>query len=237
MDDKTIFRGTRTIDMTDGVDQGLRSYMVSVFNYMALGLGITGFVSFATANSPQLMAAIWGSGLHWVVMLAPLAMVFFLSFKINSLSAATAQLLFLVYSGLMGLSLSFIFMVFHLPSIARVFFITASVFAAMGLYGYTTKKDLSSMGSFLFMGLMGIVIASLVNMFMHSTAMQFVISVVGVLVFTGLTAYDVQSIKSLYYEQDAAETMSKKAIIGALRLYLDFINLFMSLLQLFGDRR
>jgi FtsH-binding integral membrane protein len=237
MDDNTIYRSKRTIDMTDGVDQGLRSYMISVFNYMAIGLALTGFVAFTVSNSPQMMAAMWGSGLHWVIMLAPLAMVFFLSFKINTLSFATAQMLFFVYSGLMGLSLSSIFMVFKLGSIAQVFFITSSVFAAMSLYGYTTKRDLSGMGSFLFMGLIGIVIASLVNMFLHNSVMQLVISVIGVIVFTGLTAYDIQQIKSIYYEGDGAETLGKKAIIGALRLYLDFINLFISLLQIFGERR
>ena len=237
MDDRTVYRNQRTIDMTDGVDQGLRAYMIQVFNYMAIGLGITGIVAFALSNSPQLMAAIWGTGLHWVVMLAPLAMVFFLSFKINTLSFATAQLLFFVYAGMMGLSLSSIFLVFTGQSITRVFFITSSVFAAMSLYGYTTKRDLTGMGSFLFMGVIGIVIASLVNMFFKSSLMQLVISVIGVIVFTGLTAYDVQQIKEVYYEQDATDTMAKKAIIGALRLYLDFINLFISLLQLFGDRR
>lgn len=237
MDDRTVYRNQRTIDMTDGVDQGLRAYMIQVFNYMAIGLGITGIVAFALSNSPQLMAAIWGTGLHWVVMLAPLAMVFFLSFKINTLSFATAQLLFFVYAGMMGLSLSSIFLVFTGQSITRVFFITSSVFAAMSLYGYTTKRDLTGMGSFLFMGVIGIVIASLVNMFFKSSVMQLVISVIGVIVFTGLTAYDVQQIKEVYYEQDATDTMAKKAIIGALRLYLDFINLFISLLQLFGDRR
>jgi FtsH-binding integral membrane protein len=237
MDDRTLYKNQRTIDMTDGVDQGLRAYMIQVFNYMALGLGITGLVAFTLSNSPQLMATIWGTGLQWVVILAPLAMALFLSFKINSLSFATAQLLFFVYAGLMGLSLSSIFLVFTGQSITRVFFITSSVFAAMSLYGYTTKRDLTGMGSFLLMGVIGIVIASLVNMFLKSSVMQFVISVIGVIVFTGLTAYDVQQIKEVYYEQDAQDTMGKKAIIGALRLYLDFINLFISLLHLFGDRR
>ncbi len=237
MDDKKIFGQTRTIDMSHGIDQGLRSYMLNVFNYMAIGLGMTGLTAFALSNSPEMMAAIWGTGLKWVVMLAPLAMVFFLSFKITSLSFSSAQLLFFIYAGLMGLSLSSIFMVFTGQSITRVFFITASLFGAMSLYGYTTKRDLTSMGSFLFMGLIGIIIASLVNLFLHSSAMQFVISVLGVIIFTGLTAYDVQDIKALYHDMDASDTMGKKAIIGALRLYLDFINLFISLLQLLGDRR
>ncbi len=237
MDNRMVSRSSRTIDMTDGVDQGLRAYMITVFNYMALGLGITGLTAFALSHSPQMMAVIWGTGLKWVVIFAPLAMVFFLSFRISALSFASAQMLFFIYSALMGLSLSSIFMVFTGQSVTRVFFITASVFGAMSLYGYTTKRDLTGMGSFLFMGLIGVVIASLVNMFLHSSAMQFVISVLGVVIFTGLTAYDVQEIKSLYYDQDEAETIGKKALIGALKLYLDFINLFISLLHLFGERR
>jgi len=237
MDDRSMFRGPRTIDMSGDIDQGLRAYMINVFNYMAIGLGITGLVAFALASSPEAMAAIWGSGLKWLVIFAPLIMVFFLSFKISSLSFPTAQMLFFAYAGLMGLSMSVIFMVFTGTSIARVFFITAAVFGSMSLYGYTTKRDLTGMGSFLFMGLIGIIIASLVNMFLQSSAMQFVISVAGVLVFTGLTAYDVQEIKAMYYELDESDIMAKKALLGALRLYLDFINLFMSLLQLFGERR
>lgn len=237
MDHRTISRKTRVIGAQDGIDQGLRAYMISVFNYMAIGLGITGLTAFAFASSPELMAAIWGSPLKWVVMLAPLGMVFFISFKINTLQASTAQGLFLVYSLLMGLSLSYIFIVFTGQSVARVFFITSALFASMSLFGYTTNRDLTAMGSFMMMGVIGIIIASLVNMFFKSSAMQFMISVIGVIVFTGLTAYDVQAIKSVYYESDDSETISKKAVIGALRLYLDFINLFISLLQILGDRR
>lgn len=237
MDDNTIYRKTRTIDVTSDVDQGLRTYMISVFNYMAMGLGLTGIVAFALASNPQAMAAIWGSGLKWVAIFAPVALVFFLSFKVATLSFQTAQALFFAYAALMGVSLSSILWVFTGESVARVFFITASVFAGMSLYGYTTKRDLSGFGSFLFMGLIGIVIASLVNLFLQSSMMQFIISIVGVLVFTGLTAYDVQEIKSVYYERDAEETLSKKALIGALKLYLDFINLFISLIHLFGERR
>lgn len=237
MDDNSMFKGPRTVGIDSDIDQGLRAYMINVFNYMALGLGTTGLVAFALASSPEAMNAIWGSGWKWVVIFAPLAMVFFLSFKIATLSFPTAQLLFFIYAGLMGLSMSIIFQVFTGTSIARVFFITASLFGAMSLYGYTTKRDLTAMGSFLFMGLIGVIIASLVNMFLHSTAMQFVISVLGVIIFTGLTAYDVQDIKSMYHEMDASDTMAKKALLGALRLYLDFINLFMSLLHIFGERR
>lgn len=237
MDDQTFFRKTRVIDAADGIDQGLRTYMIRVFNYMAMGLGITGFMAFAFSSSPELMLAVWGSPLKWVVMLAPLAMVFFLSFKLNTLSFGTAQGLFFGYSLLMGLSLSFIFIVFTGQSVARVFFITSSLFASMSLYGYTTNRDLTAMGSFMMMGVFGIIIASLVNIFFQSSVMQLVISVIGVVVFTGLTAYDVQAIKAVYYEHDDHESMGKKAIIGALRLYLDFINLFMSLMHILGDRR
>lgn len=227
-----------------GIDQGLRSYMLGVYNYMTIGLAITGLfalgiANFAVDSSGQLTAlgqAIYLSPLKWVVMLAPLGMVMFLSFRIQSMSAATAQLTFWVYAAVMGVSLSSIFMVYTGGSIARVFFITAASFGALSLYGYTTKKDLSAWGSFLFMGLIGIVIASLVNIFLESSALQFAISVIGVLVFAGLTAYDTQQIKEMYYEGDDSEVAAKKSIMGALRLYLDFINLFLMLLQLFGNR-
>lgn len=235
-DDRTTWRDTRAFAGTD-IDAGLRSYMVRVFNYMAMGLALTGVVAFWTASSPAMMHAIFQTPLMWVVLLAPLAMVFFLSFKIDSLSFSTAQTIFWVYAALMGLSISSIFLIYQLPSIARVFFITAATFGAMSLYGYTTKKDLTGWGSFLFMGLIGIIIASLVNIFLKSSAMQFIISVIGVLVFTGLTAYDTQQIKEMYYEGDGEAVMGKKALMGALRLYLDFINLFLMLLRLFGDRR
>lgn len=219
------------------IDQGLRSHMISVYNYMALGLTITGLVAFFASNSQELMMAIFGTPLKWVVMLAPFIMVFMLSARIGSMSFSSAQITFWVYAGLMGLSLSAIFLVFTGESIAKLFFITASVFGAMSLYGYTTKKDLSEFGSFLMMGVIGIVIASLVNIFLKSSAMQMTISVIGVLVFTGLTAYDTQTIKEMYLDSDDSETAGKKAILGALNLYLDFINLFISLLQLFGERR
>jgi FtsH-binding integral membrane protein len=171
------------------------------------------------------------------VILAPLAFVFALSFGIERMSAATAAILFVIYAAAMGLSLGGIFLVFTGASIARVFFITAATYGAMSLYGYTTRADLSKFGAFLFMGLIGIVIASLVNIFVRSDGFQFVISIVGVIVFVGLTAYDTQRIKQMYLESDSEETAGKKAIIGALALYLDFINLFMLLLQLFGQRR
>jgi len=224
-------------------DVGLRQYMLGVYNRMTAALVLTGLIAYGTT----LMAvqdgaltsfgmAIYGSPLKWVVMFAPVAMVFFLSARIQSMSLAGAQIAFYVYAGLMGLSLSSIFLVFTGESIARVFFIAAATFGGTSLYGYTTKRDLSKFGSFLFMGLIGIFIASIVNIFIGSTALQFAISVIGVLVFTGLTAYDTQAIKEMYNELDGSDVAGKKAIMGALRLYLDFINLFIMLLQLFGNR-
>ena len=221
----------------EAVDAGLRSHMLRVYNYMASGLALTGVVAALAASSDTLMEAIYGTPLRWVVMLAPLALVFFLSFRINKMRASTAQAVFWGYSALMGLSLSFIFLAYTGTSITRVFFITAGTFAGMSLWGYTTKKDLTGFGSFLFMGLIGICIAGFVNIFLQSSMMQFVVSVLGVLIFVGLTAYDTQKIKEAYWEADSGEVAGKKAIMGALTLYLDFINLFLMLLRLFGDRR
>ncbi len=237
------------------IDQGLRSYMLSVYNYMALGLAITGAAALgiymlSVTTDPSLAAgrvaggimltqfgyALFVSPLKWLVMLAPLAAVFFLSFRIERMSVSAAQITFWVYAGLVGVSLATIFLVYTHESIVRVFFITAASFGALSLYGYTTQRDLSGMGSFLMMGLFGIIIASLVNIFLGSTMLQFIVSVVGVLVFAGLTAYDTQRIKEMYFAGDDTAVMGKKAIMGALALYLDFINLFMMLLQLFGNR-
>jgi FtsH-binding integral membrane protein len=218
------------------IDVGLRSYMLRVYNYMCIGLALTGAVAFAASTSGELMNAIHGTALRWVVMLAPLGFVFFLSARIHSMKAATAQTMFWVYAGLMGLSLSYIFLAFTGESIVRVFFITAGAFAGLSLYGYTTKKDLSGMGTFLVMGLIGIIIASVVNIFVESSGLHFVISVLGVLIFAGLTAYDTQRIKAIYAEGDHSETHEKKAIMGALTLYLDFINMFIFMLQFFGNR-
>ena len=173
----------------------------------------------------------------WVVMLAPLGVVFYMSFGIAKMSSSKAQAAFWVFAALMGASLSSIFLVYTGESITRVFFITAGTFAAMSIYGYTTKKDLTKLGSFLMMGLIGIIIASIVNIFMKSTMMYFVISIIGVLIFVGLTAYDTQKIKNMYLVSDSGEVMGKKAVMGALTLYLDFINLFIMLLRLFGQRR
>lgn len=219
-----------------GIDVGLRSYMLRVYNYMCIGLALTGAVAFAASTSPELMNLVHGTALRWVVMLAPLGFVFYLSARIHSMKAATAQTLFWVYAGLMGLSLSYIFLAYTGVSVVRVFFITAGAFAGLSLYGYTTKKDLSGMGTFLIMGLIGILIASVVNIFLASTGLHFVISVLGVLIFAGLTAYDTQRIKAIYAEGDHSETHEKKAIMGALTLYLDFINMFIFMLQFFGNR-
>jgi FtsH-binding integral membrane protein len=218
------------------IDAGLRDYMLRIYNYMASALALTGIVAYVFAQSGMYMA-IAHTPLIWVVMLAPLGLVMLLSFGINRLSATAAQAIFWIYAALMGISLASVFLVFTGASVARVFFITAGTFAAMSFYGYTTRRDLSQFGSFLFMGLIGIVIASLVNIFIGSTALQFAISVIGVLVFTGLTAYDTQAIKETYYEGAGHEIATKTAIMGALRLYLDFVNLFMMLIQLLGVRR
>ena len=218
------------------IDAGLRDYMLRIYNYMASGLALTGIVAYVAAAS-GFYVSIAHTPLFFLVILAPLGLVFWLSYGINRMQASTAQGLFWLYAGLMGLSLGGIFLVYTGASIARVFFITAGTFAAMSLYGYTTQRDLAQFGSFLFMGLIGIIIASLVNMFLASSALQFAISVIGVIVFTGLTAWDTQQIKEMYVENYGGEAATKTAVMGALRLYLDFINLFMMLLQLLGTRR
>ncbi len=219
------------------IDVGLRRYMLQVYNYMASGLALTGIVAYVVANTPALFNAIYGTPLMWVVFLAPLGFIFFLSAKMQTMSFATAQTVFWLFAGVMGLSLASIFVVYTQTSIARVFFITAGMFGAMSLYGYTTKKDLSGWGSLLFMGLFGIIIAMVVNIFLQSSALQFAISVIGVIVFTGLTAYDTQKIKEIYLVSDSEAVRGKKAIMGAVRLYLDFINLFIMLMHLLGQRR
>ncbi|MEI8395003.1 MAG: Bax inhibitor-1/YccA family protein [Rhodospirillaceae bacterium] len=218
------------------IDEGLRQHMLRVYNFMMVGLVVTGGVALATSTSHDLMMLLFATPLKWVVMLAPLAFVMVLSFGINRLSASTAQMVFWAYCAAMGLSMATIFVVFTGTSVARVFFITAGMFAAMSLWGYTTKRDLTGMGSFMMMGVFGIVIAGFANIFIGSSALQFAISVIGVLVFTGLTAYDTQSIKEMYTENAGSEAVGKLAIMGALTLYLDFVNIFMSLLQLMGDR-
>lgn len=229
---------TRAEAEAASIDVGLRQYMLQVYNYMASGVALTGIVAYIVATTPALTNAIFGNPIMpWVVMLAPIGLVLFLSARMHAMSFTAAQATFWVFAGLMGLSLSTVFLAYTGESITRVFFITAGTFGAMSLYGYTTKRDLTKFGSFLTMGLIGIIIASVVNMFIGSTALQFAISVIGVLVFVGLTAYDTQQIKEMYWEADDREVHGKKAILGALRLYLDFINLFVMLLQLFGNRR
>jgi FtsH-binding integral membrane protein len=237
------------------IDEGLRSYMLKVYNYMGIGLVVTGLVAWFAANAAvttnasaaagqlqdgtlvtQWGALLYTSPLMWVIALSPLAIVLVLSFGINRLSVPAAQAIFWGFSALMGLSLSSIFLVYTDASIAKVFFITAATFGAMSLYGYTTKRDLTSMGSFLFMGLIGLIIAMVVNIFLQSSMLEFAISAVGVLIFVGLTAYDTQKIKESYHESLGADVLAKNAIMGALNLYLDFINLFMMLLRLFGNR-
>lgn len=228
------------------IDVGLRQYMLRVYNLMASGLALTGIVALLVSQSASLFGLFFsqvGRGmptptiLGWVVLFAPLGLAFFLGAKISTMRASTAQGVFWAYAALLGITMSMYLQVYTGASVARTFFITAASFAGLSLYGYTTKRDLSAFGTFLTVGLIGLVIASLVNMFVASSAMSFVISVAGVLIFAGLAAYDTQKIKELYWEADAEDTHAKKAVLGALTLYLDFINLFLFLLQFLGDRR
>jgi len=235
------------------IDAGLRAHMIRVYNYMTAGVALTGLVAWlayqaAGGTAIQIAGgqisglttfgqAIFSGPLMWVFILAPLGLVFLISFGINRLSVGTALGLFFLYAGLLGLSLSFIFLAYTGQSITQVFFISAATFGAMSLWGYTTQRDLTGMGSFMFMGLIGIIIASLVNMFLQSGPLGWAISVIGVLVFVGLTAYDTQRIKEMYSVQDDGTVAGRKAVMGALSLYLDFINLFLMMLRIFGDRR
>jgi FtsH-binding integral membrane protein len=223
------------------VDAGLRSYMLSVYNYMTSGVLLTGIVAMLFANSGY-MSVLFNqvgkpTGLGWIVMLAPLGLVMALSFGINKMQASTAKMLFWGYAALMGLSLSTIFVVYTGTSIAMTFFSTAAAFAGLSLYGYTTKRDLSAFGTFLIMGVVGIMVAMVINMFVRSSGLGLIISFAGVLLFAGLTAYDTQKIKSMYNYVQGSEMMAKTVIMGALTLYLDFINMFMFLLRFMGDRR
>ena len=240
---------TKTVDQV-AIDEGLRAYMLKVYNYMTTGLLVTGLIAYffgkasiITNNAGEILSLtpigtmLFTSPLSWIIMLAPLGFVFYLSARINKLSVSAAQTTFWIFSAIMGLSLSSIFIQFTGASIARVFFIASGTFAAMSIYGYTTKRDLTKLGGFLIMGLIGIILASIINLFIGSGPLQFAISVIGVLIFVGLTAYDTQNIKNMYYAGDSNSIGSKKALMGALRLYLDFINLFILLLQLFGQRR
>ena len=240
-------------DRAVAYDVGLRAHMIRVYNYMASAVGLTGVVAYLTfqmvggnaitvtggkiAGLTPLGQFLFGGPFMWVLMLAPLAMVLVLSFGIQRLSAGTAALLFYVYAAILGVSLATIFIVYTANSIANVFFISAAAFGALSLYGYTTKRDLSPIGSFLIMGLFGVIIASLVNIWLKSDGMSFIISIVGVLVFAGLTAWDTQKIKEMYSASDDDQSAGRKAVMGALSLYLDFINLFLMMLRLFGGRR
>jgi FtsH-binding integral membrane protein len=231
------------------IDAGLRAHMIRVYNYMAIGVALTGLVAWFTFQAAAtttgagaleltpLGQTLFNSPLIWVLMLAPLALVFVISLGINRLSAPTARALFFLYAGLLGLSLSTIFLAFTETSITRVFFISAAAFGGLSLWGYTTQRDLSGFGSFLIMGLIGIIIASLVNIFLKSSGLDWIISVVGVIVFAGLTAWDTQKIKEMYSPMDDGTVAGRKVVMGALSLYLDFINLFLMLLRLVGDRR
>lgn len=237
-------RNVKTRSSADQIDQGLRAYMNKVYSFMAVGLALTGVIAhltstmafdFRTNTMTAFGNAIYGSPLAFVIMLAPLGFIIALNMGIAKMKESTVQVLFWAFAAVMGLSLSSIFIQYTGESVARVFFISAGAFGALSLYGYTTKKDLTGWGSFLFIGLIGILIASIVNIFVASSALQFGISVIGVLVFAGLTAYDTQRIKAMYFDNSGQE--GKKAIMGALTLYLDFINLFIMLIQLFGQRR
>ena len=217
-------------------DAGLRSYMLSVYNYMASGVLLTGIVALLFANS-GMAAQVMATPLRWVIMLAPLAFVMVMSFGINRISTGTLQVLFWAFATAMGLSMSTIFLIYTGTSIAQTFFAVSAAFMGLSLYGYTTKKDLSGFGTFLIMGVVGLLVAMVINLFLQSPAMQMAISAIGVLLFAGLTAYDTQKIKSMYAHVAGTDMMGKTVIMGALNLYLDFINMFTFLLSFMGDRR
>ncbi len=237
-------------DREIAIDQGLRAHMIRVYNYMAGGVALTGAIAWITfqfsvvtneagaiVSLTPLGQTLFQGPMLWVLILAPLGLVFFLSFRINRLEASTARALFFLYAGLLGVSLATIFMVYTHGSIARVFFISAAAFGALSLWGYTTQRDLTGMGSFLIMGLFGLIIASVVNLFLKSSGLDWALSVMGVLIFAGLTAWDTQKIKEYYDPMDDGTVAGRKVVMGALALYLDFINLFLMLLRLMGDRR
>lgn len=242
MNDNRFMSGTNA--EAAQIDLGLRAYMLGVYNHMTTALAITGFfalgLSFLAGPSINELTSIgymvYGSPLKWLIMLAPIGMVFYISARLNRISAEKARNLFYIYAGLMGLSLSSLLLVYTGASVVRVFFITAAAFAALSIYGYTTKKSLSGLGSFLMMGVFGLIIAQIVNIFMASTQLDFIISIIGVLIFAGLTAYDTQKIKHMYLAGDNNEAAGKKSVLGALTLYLDFILMFQFLLMFLGNR-
>jgi FtsH-binding integral membrane protein len=243
--DNRVLRGQA--DTAGVIDTGLRGYMLRVYNYMLVGLVLTGATAYLVADVPQIRELFFAldprtgrygmSILGWIALFAPLGLVLLLSFRLNKMSLGAAQITFWAYAAIMGIGLAPVILLYTATSVAQTFFITAATFGAMSLWGYTTRTDLTGFGSFLFMGLIGIIIASVVNFFLQSSAMAFAISVIGVLIFTGLTAYDTQYIKNAYAEGDDTATSGKKAIFGALKLYLDFVNLFLMLLRLMGSRR
>jgi uncharacterized protein len=243
--DNRLVRGATTI--ADTMDAGLRAHMLRVYNYMVGALALTGAVAYGVANTPALLNLIYQVGpsgalqptiLGWVVMLAPIGLVLLLSMRIQHMSQGAAQATFWGYAALVGASLASILIAYTGASVAMTFFVTAGTFGAMSLYGYTTKRDLTGFGSFLFMGLIGLILASLANFFFKSPVMDFVISVIGVLIFTGLTAWDTQKIKNTYYAVGGdVAVVGKAAIMGALALYLDFLNIFLFLLRFMGNRR
>jgi FtsH-binding integral membrane protein len=236
--DYTKFNAKTFSNSDTSFDSGLRTYMISVYKHMAIALVITAIISMMVASSPALMMTLFGTPLSWVVMLAPVGIAMYMGFKLHTMSVSSARNLLYIYAGAIGLSLAGIFMIYTGESIARTFFITASTFGAMSIYGYTTKKDLTSWGSFLMMGVIGILLASVINIFMMSSALGFAISIISVLLFTALTAYDTQRIKDMYFQvSNSQDDTDKVAIYGALQLYMDFINLFVALLRFFGDRR
>ena len=225
----------RAAAQSQPIDEGLRIYMTKVYNYMGLGLLATALAAYIGAAS-GVYVALAQTPLIWVVVLAPLGMVLFLSARLHKLKSSTAKNMFWLYAGLTGLSLSYVLLAYTGVSVVRTFLITAVSFGSLSLYGYTTKRDLSGFGSFLLMGLVGIILAMVVNFFLQSSALHFAVSVIGLLIFAGLTAYDTQDIKRIYYAGDTREAAEKKAVMGALRLYLDFINMFLFLLQFLGNR-
>ena len=221
------------------IDAGLRAHMNKVYALMSIGLFLTGGVAYIVGNNETLVMSLFTGMSRWVVMFAPLVVVFAMGSMINRLRASTAQLIFYAFSALMGLSISYIFMIYTSVSIAQTFLVTSIAFAGLSLYGYTTKRNISGMGSFLIMGVIGLIVASIVNIWMQSPAFMYAISVIGVLIFAGLTAYDTQKIKNTYIQMaqnGQNEWIEKSAIMGALSLYLDFLNMFMFLLHLFGNR-
>ena len=217
-------------------DEGLRNFMLSVYNYMTFALAVSGVVSLGISMSPDLLKLIWTTNFKWIAIFSPLAMSLVFAFMVQNMSAYAARVFLVAFAAVMGLSMSSIFLVFKLGSIAQVFFITAATFGATSLYGYTTKRDLTGLGSFLMMGVIGLLIAGLINVFLQSSMMSLIISCISVIVFTGLTAYDTQNLKNTYDELDDTER-DKAGAIGAFNLYINFINIFMSLLNILGDRK